>query len=310
MAKAVFHHNEVKKSDDKVKLRLVRNYEPEVEEVEFEEVPEYTGPTADDLRREAESFKTQWEAEKNRMIAQAQSEADAILKKTDETALLEVKRQNDYAQSIMADAQKQVHEIVKAAHDEADSMIQQAAGEQEALKKSAYDEGFKQGREDGYQEGNQEAVRLISRLHTVLERIMDKRQEILRETEQQVVDLVLLMTRKVVKAIAETQRGIVIANVTEALKKVKGSGDVIIRVNLSDVKLATEHADEFVKAVENVKNITIVEDTSVDAGGCVIETDFGAIDARIASQLSELEQKILEISPVKTIEKSSTLSRE
>ena len=48
------------------------------------------------------------------------------------------------------------------------------------------------------------------------------------------------------------------------------------------------------KTVESIKNITVAEDSSVEKGGCIIETDFGAIDARISSQLNELEQKILE----------------
>ena len=51
--------------------------------------------------------------------------------------------------------------------------------------------------------------------------------------------------------------------------------------------------------MEGVKTINIVEDSSVDQGGCVIETDFGEIDARIASQLAEIENRILEISPIK-----------
>ena len=62
---------------------------------------------------------------------------------------------------------------------------------------------------------------------------------------------------------------------------------------------------DFMRAVENIQNITVAEDSSIDRGGCIIETDFGAIDARISSQLAELEQKILEISPIKTVAKSS-----
>ena len=56
--------------------------------------------------------------------------------------------------------------------------------------------------------------------------------------------------------------------------------------------------------VIDIKNITVVEDSSVDRGGCIVETDFGAIDARISSQLGELETKILGISPIKSVSKS------
>jgi len=72
------------------------------------------------------------------------------------------------------------------------------------------------------------------------------------------------------------------------------------------VGMTTQHTKDFLSAAENVKNITVVEDSSVDRGGCVIETDFGAIDARIVSQLNELEQRILEVSPIKTRLKTAT----
>ena len=93
-------------------------------------------------------------------------------------------------------------------------------------------------------------------------------------------------------------------NVLQSLRKVKGRGDVTIRVNLADVQLTSEHTKDFMESVESIKNITVAEDSSVEKGGCIIETDFGAIDARISSQLNELEQKILEISPIKTVTKT------
>ena len=74
---------------------------------------------------------------------------------------------------------------------------------------------------------------------------------------------------------------------------------MIVRVNIADLQLTTEHAKDFIEAAETAKKLSIVEDSSVDRGGCVIETDFGEIDARIQSQLHELEEKILDISPIK-----------
>jgi flagellar assembly protein FliH len=77
-----------------------------------------------------------------------------------------------------------------------------------------------------------------------------------------------------------------------------------------DLKLTTEHTKDFISLVEGVKSIQVVEDSSVDSGGCIIETDFGEIDARIASQLAELEAKILEISPIKSKAKAPAPSGE
>ncbi len=303
----LFQPGELKTKEGEFKLQLVHEFAPPVEEVVEEEVPEYTGPTADDLRREAEAFKLQWEDEKQKMFADAQSKADEIVKNAEDAAFAEVKRQTNQAQIVKNEAEQTAQEIIKKAQEEASKIIEDAQAEQESLKKNAYNEGFEKGHEEGFGEGKGEVERLIERTHKILEGVMARREEILSETEQQIVELVVLMTRKVVKVISDSQKSVVMANILQALKKVKGRGDVTIRVNLADVKLTSEHTQDFIKQVENVNGITVLEDSTVDKGGCIIETDFGAIDARIQSQLSELENAILEISPVKTITKTEPM---
>ena len=93
-----------------------------------------------------------------------------------------------------------------------------------------------------------------------------------------------------------------------ALETVKTRGTVTLRVNIEDVKLTTAHTEEFIQRIENIQGITVLEDSSVEKGGCIVETDFGAIDARISSQLTELENKIIEVSPVKNIKRQDTLT--
>ena len=47
----------------------------------------------------------------------------------------------------------------------------------------------------------------------------------------------------------------------------------------------------------------------MEKGGVILETDFGSIDARISSQLTELENKILEVSPLKSIKRQDSLTQ-
>ena len=307
MAKTVFRPGEAKQSEDKVMLPLFKDYSP-VEEV-IEDVPEeYTGPTADDLRREAEAFKKQWEVEKQQMLSQAQLSADDIVKKAEETAFAEVKRQTDQAAIIKADAENEAANIIEKAKAEAEQIIADAQAERDRQRNDAYKEGFDQGHNEGYEKGVAEVDRLVERMHKILEAVMQRRDEILQDTESQIVELVILMARKVIKILSENQKNVIMANTLAALKKVRTRGEVTLRVNLEDVKLTTEHVDEFIQHVENVQGITVLEDSSVEKGGCIVETDFGSIDARISSQLTELENKILEISPLKTIKRSDPLT--
>ncbi|WP_024468696.1 flagellar assembly protein FliH [Treponema pedis] len=301
MAKTIFRGFEVnKKANDVVFLQLNKTFQNEPEEEIVEDVPVYEGPSIEDLKKEAEDFRAEWEKEKERMLAEAHAAADKILKDAENAAFDEVKRQTDEAQVVSQKAKDEAKKIIAEAEASAKAIISDAQSNQASVNREGYQEGFSRGREEGYKEGELEVKRLITRLQTIITKTMDRRQEILSETEQQIVDLVLLMTRKVVKVISENQRNVVVSNVVHALRKVKGRGDVIIRVNLADVGMTTEHTKNFISTAENIKNITVVEDSTVDQGGCIIETDFGAVDAKIASQLNELEQKILEISPIKT----------
>lgn len=303
MAKTVFRPGEVKNKPGEVTLKLIHDYKPAEEIVEAE--PEvYEGPTADDLRKEAEEFRAGWEIEKQRMLDEAQKSADEIVKRAEDAAFAEVKRQTDQAQVIRTDAERNAAEIVRKAQDEAKQILDAAHVEEEKIKTSAEEQGRAAGHEEGYKTGEDEVNRLIERMHRIVESVMQRREEILRDTEQQIVELVILMARKVIKVISENQKSTVMSNVLAALKKVKTRGEVTLRVNLEDVKLTTEHVNEFIKRVENVRGITVMEDSSVEKGGCIVETDFGAIDARISSQLTELEQKIMEVAPVKTVSRS------
>ncbi len=260
----------------------------------------YEGPTADDLRREAEAFKESWVQERERLIQEAHEEADGIIKEAEKTAFEEVKGKTDAAIRDKRIAEDESERIKSEAEQEGEKIRQQAEDERDKVFDEARSNAYGEGREEGWKEGRAEAERLIERLHKILDASIEKRQEIIDEAETQLIDLVLLVSRKVVKVISENQKNVVINNIVQALRKLKSRGDVAIRVNLADLDLTTEHIKDFMRMAENVKSITVLEDSSVDKGGAVIETDFGQIDARISSQLREIEEKILELVPIRT----------
>ena len=176
MAKTVFRPGEIKNSEEKVMLKLPHSFEPEVEEVEEEKEPEYVGPTAEDLRKEAEEFKVKWEAEKQQMLAKAQADADLIVSNAEQAAFEQVKRQTDQAQIIKTEAELKAAEILKNAQEQANGILADAEAQKNKIQDDAYNVGFNEGRENGYKEGTLEADRLVDRLHVMLDRIMDKRQ--------------------------------------------------------------------------------------------------------------------------------------
>jgi flagellar assembly protein FliH len=320
MAKAVFRSGEILEVSEAVLLEpptsfeLANSVEPEEEAQQEEssasEEEVYTGPTAEELRREAEEFKSRWEFEREEMVQAARNEAEAVRAEAEEMAAMKLQQAEEETERLKTRAVEESEKILADANAKVQEIEAEVRKSLETERQESLASGKEEGRVEGYAEGKAEADRLIDRVQVVLERAQDKRGEILSETERQIIDLVLLITRKVVKVISETQREVVIANVLEALRKVRERGTVIVRVNLADAQLTTEHTKEFIKSLEGITSIQVQEDTSIDVGGCIVETDFGEIDARISSQLAELEAKILEISPIKTKLKLRQVSSE
>ena len=297
MAKNVFKADEIMYQSRKVFIEPPR--------VEIEELPEvvpleeYAGPTLEDIKREAEEFKARWEEEKARIIQTAREEAEKIKKEAERVAFEEIKRKNNQAQRIRQEAEDEAKNILDEANRKSQSLENEIKQKVSQVEKEATDRGYDEGREKGYQEGREEVERLVESLHRIISAAIEKRNEIVEESETQVINLVLRIANKVIKVISENQKNVVINNVVQALRKLKSRGDVVIRVNLVDLELTSEHISDFMKMVENVKSITVLEDSSVDRGGCIIETDFGQIDARISSQLNEIEERILELMPIR-----------
>ncbi len=303
MAKNVFRPADIMYISRKVFIeppKIVAEEPEEATEVAEEGGAAYTGPTADDLRREAEVFRRGWDEEKKKLLAHAQGEAEKIRKDAEKVAFDEVKRKNNQAQKIRQDAEDQAQVIIAEAKQKAAALEDDIKQRVTQTEREAYERGYAEGHGKGYDEGKAEVQRLVESLHSIITRAIDKRNEIIEEAETQIINLVLLIVKKVIKVISENQKNVVINNVVQALRKLKSRGDVVIRVNLADLELTSEHVKDFMKMVENVKSITVLEDSSVDRGGCIIETDFGQIDARISSQLHEIEERILELMPIRS----------
>jgi flagellar assembly protein FliH len=318
MAKAVFRPGEITELGNKVVLQAPESFElahlfpsstADFLEENLNEEEIYTGPTMEDIRREAEEFKVQWEMEKETMISASKAEAERIVREAAEKAGRELERKTAEGDERKRQAEEEAARIIAGAEKKAEEIEAESRTEFEEKRKEAEEAGRQAGREEGYAEGNAEVERLIERTQVILERSQDLRAEILADTEQQVIDLALLISRKVIKTISESQKTVVLQNIAAALRKVKARGAILIRVNISDLKLTTEHSKTFIQMMEGAKGVQIVEDSSVDPGGCIIETDFGEVDARISSQLAELEAKILELSPIRGRAKQPGASR-
>ena len=78
---------------------------------------------------------------------------------------------------------------------------------------------------------------------------------------------------------------------TDALTQVVSSNKIIVRINPEDIKLL-EAENDSIGGQPAFSKIRFESDTSIEKGGCFVETELGNIDARISSQLNEIIKQL------------------
>jgi flagellar assembly protein FliH len=80
--------------------------------------------------------------------------------------------------------------------------------------------------------------------------------------------------------------------VRNALRRVSDSGSLRIRVHEDDLETVRANREELLSLVDGIPHVEIVSDRRVGAGGCVVETAGGNIDARIETQLETVGETL------------------
>ena len=101
--------------------------------------------------------------------------------------------------------------------------------------------------------------------------------------------LALAVARKIIGQEISVDRQIVLNVVKGALDKVVDHQKVKIRINPQDLETVQTALFEFLPHVESLENVHFEADAGLTAGGCVVETNFGNIDARMENQLDQIE---------------------
>ncbi len=258
---------------------------------------EYMGPTIEEIEEEIFRERREFEEEQKKRTEEVEAECSEIRKEAEEWAFNKVKESDDNCKKKLEDAESESESIIQSAKDQADTIIQDAKNQAAEVLETARAKGEEDGWEEGFSRGEEEVNRLVSRLNRILSSTIQKRNEVLEEAEKQIVDIIVAIARKVVKTVTESHKNIIVEQVYDAIGKLKGRAEITIRINVEDLMMTTKHKKDFIQMIEGVENVKILEDNSIERGGCIITTDFGSVDARISSQLSELEQKIKEIAP-------------
>jgi type III secretion protein L len=177
---------------------------------------------------------------------------------------------------------------VVEAKAEAQRILAQAEQDASAIRESATAFAH-QTREEAYQEGYETAM---LKWNTLLLEAQEKRDYALATVERDVLRLAIKIAGKIIGHELKRDKAVIAEIVANALRHARRNEMIAVRVNPAEL-VAVEANREKLDPGGRAHFIDIVGDPRVDAGGCIIESESGAIDAQLETQLRVLERALL-----------------
>jgi flagellar assembly protein FliH len=163
---------------------------------------------------------------------------------------------------------------------DAEAILENARKMAARIEAEAYDQGYAQGQKDGEALGRRQYETRCSRLKDVIGAIQSQADAILNRYEPQLVRLCMEISRHIVHHEIEIMPETITLSIKEALKQVVEGSELNIRLNPRDAELAHDFVEKEIR-VTGGHPVNITPDSRISAGGCIIETDFGLIDATV-----------------------------
>ncbi len=213
---------------------------------------------------------------------------------------------NKEAEDLLAAAQNQAAKLVSDAQGVAETCLNEAKQQVDIIKQEAREQGHQSGYQAGYEKGLlagretiqaemtakiQETADQVNVLLTAAQTAADNT---IKGSERLIIDIALAVAQKILAREVRENPATILAIVKTALEKVQGQEKIMIKVNPADLPMVLAVKDELQAATGEEKVLTFAADTSVDRGGCLLDTSYGVVNAKIGPQMAILKKTIVD----------------
>ena len=176
-------------------------------------------------------------------------------------------------------------------------LVEDSASEEEraaALQAEAQRLGHQEGLERGMAEARVRVEQALEAVAAAERAMAEMHDRYVAEAEAAAVDLAFQIAEKVIGTTIATDREAVLGVVSGALLRTTDRDHLVLEVNPGDFELVRDSAAELAARLGGISRMEVVSERRVEAGGCVVRTEAGEIDARVSAQLERVRQLLAE----------------
>lgn len=168
---------------------------------------------------------------------------------------------------------------------------------QEAAYQEAYALGLQEGRNQAFESVSDEIAERMSHLDGLLNGIKELKKEMANFNEAHLVQLVFHMASRLAKTELNGNQEAIIQILRDAVGLSQDEENITVRVSQTQFDFLEELKKETGREFDFIKRIRFEPSPEVSDGGCIVETNYGEVDARIEQRIEQLWTALSENMP-------------
>ncbi|MBI4644690.1 MAG: flagellar assembly protein FliH [Deltaproteobacteria bacterium] len=180
-------------------------------------------------------------------------------------------------------------EMIEAAQ----GIVGEARKRAQHIERQAYEEGFEQGQKDGREVGERSLDQQVQQFRDLVQALDREKEELYHRREKELLDLVLLISRKVVVRELKLQPEAIQEIVAAGFKILADTENIKLRINPLDHEILQWAPQE-----SWPPGVELVPDGTISPGGFMMETACGDIDGTVKNRwavVAQMVQKALQV---------------
>lgn len=215
-------------------------------------------------------------------------------------AYLETKQQGqDFRMSDVIRIQTGVKEIEAGNLDEkVDGIVLEKLKDiQESAYQEAYQLGLEEGKHDAIKAVSSEISAKLEKFDQLIKSCTTLKQDLLQFNEAHLVKLAMHMASRLANMEIKSDPNALVAIMRSALEIAQTEESVVVQISPQQFEFCESLKKETGREFEFLKNVKFEAVSEITEGGCIIETNYGEIDARIEERVARLWESMSESLP-------------
>ncbi len=182
---------------------------------------------------------------------------------------------------------------VLEAQSVAKKILEEAKGEAAQIKAEAkeilgqvqeeMERSKQQGLEEGKEEGMREAIRYLTEIHLLKEKMF-------KDLEPQIIQMAFQIAEKIIAQKIQKDE-VLLGIVRQAISSALGN-KITVYVHPQDMEKIRSQEKSLLERLDVGQSVHFKEDENIKAGGCKVESELGVLDAQLETQLEAIRKII------------------